>query len=610
MATEVNLAQVFRNRAVQYGDKPRWRALGSGAQPQMTWRENQRLVNALLAGLDALGARPGDMIGILSGTRWEWMAADWAIIGLGATCVTLYPSNTPAVCEFILNDSGVCYLFAEDEGQYQKLLGIRAQIPNVRKVILFQDAERHAGDDWVLGFDALQRLSTLSPEQADALAAQRAETIRPEDRFTLVYTSGTTGMPKGVVHTHATFMAQLLGVAESLSAIQADLSHVLFLPLAHIFGRLEHIHGYNRGTITDVCTSFDRLAEDIRTAHPDMLFSVPRVYEKAYAAITGRVEKGSKAQRRIFGWAGRTGAQAAHRMERGQRIPLGLRTRYRLADRLVFHKVREALGGNLKFCVTAAAPLDMKILEFFNAAGVLLLEGWGMTETGGGFTVNSTEHYRMGTVGRVFPGNELKIAEDGEILVRGPCIFVGYHNNPQANADTFEPDGWFHTGDIGELDADGYLRIVDRKKDLIITAAGKNIGPQGVENVLKQMPLISQACVYGDRRPYLVAALTLDPAQAAAWATANGIAYASMAELAANPRLRALMDEQVAAANAKLASYETVKYYAILPEDFTVENELLTPTLKIRRRQINRRYGDLFEGLYRPTKSEASVSGM
>ncbi|MFI5271447.1 MAG: AMP-dependent synthetase/ligase [Ktedonobacterales bacterium] len=609
METEVNLAQVFRNRAVTYGDAVRWRELRPGQQRQMTWRENHELVNRVITGLDALGARPGDVLGILSATRWEWMAADWAIIGLGAACVTLYPSNTEAVCEFILTDSGAQYLFAENGTQYEKLLAIRERIPQVRVVVLFEDAERFPDDDWAMSFDALQRLSTRTAEQADAFAAERAGEIRPDDRFTLVYTSGTTGMPKGVVHTHATFLAQLDAVSQTLTAIQPGLSHVLFLPLAHIFGRLEHIHGYNRGTVTDICISFDHLAEDLHAAHPAMLFSVPRVYEKAYAAIASRVEKGSRAQQRIFSWAARTGALVAYRKERGQRLPLGLRLRYRLADRLVFHKVREALGGHLAFCVTSSAPLDLKILEFFNGAGVLLLEGWGMTELGGGFTLNTTQHYRMGTVGRVFPGHELRLADDGEMLVRGPCVFPGYHNNPEANAEAFEPGGWFHTGDIGTIDADGYVRIVDRKKDLIITAAGKNIGPQGVENELKQMALVSQACVYGDRKPYLVAVLTLDPAQAAAWAASHGVDATDAHALAGDPRLRAFMDEQLARVNSRLASYETVKYYAILPEDFTLENELLTPTLKIRRRAIYRRYGTVFEELYRParTRSEAEV---
>ena len=357
--TESNLALLFRNRAAKYGDKLRWRELRPGAPKQMTWRENWALVNRLIAGLDALGARHGDVIGILSATRWEWTAADWAIVGLGAACVTLYPSNTPAVCEFILDDSGASLLFAEDASQYRKLLGIRDQVPGVRKVILFQDAEQFPGDDWVMSFDDLVRLSPRDAAAADAFAAERASEIRSDDRFTLVYTSGTTGMPKGVVHTHATFLAQMQGVEQTLTAIQPGRSHVLFLPLAHIFGRLEHIHGYNRGGVTYICTSFDNLAGDIRQAHPDMLFSVPRVYEKAYATIVGRVEKGSRAQQRIFAWAERVGAQVAHRTERHQSVPLGLRLRYGLASRLVFHKVREALGGNLKFCVTAAAPLDM-----------------------------------------------------------------------------------------------------------------------------------------------------------------------------------------------------------------------------------------------------------
>lgn len=611
METEINLAQLFRNRAAMYSDRVRWRQAAGGQQMSVTWRENQRLVNKLIVGLDALGARPGDVIGILGSTRWEWLAADWAITGLGAACVTLYPSNTDDTCAFILNDSGACYVFADDAEQYAKLRGIREALPNIRKVILFDDAEHYSEDDWVISFDTLQMLSQRSPEDSDAFVAERAAAIQPGDLFTLVYTSGTTGQPKGVPHTHGGFMAQLGCVKQTLTAIKPGMVDLLFLPLSHVFGREQHLAAYDLGLETVICTSLDTLAADIREAHPDLLFSVPRVYEKAYAAIQGRVEKGSGAQRRIFAWACGVGIRVAKLREQRKAIPATLALRYRLADRLVFHKVREALGGNLKFAISSAAPLDLKILEFFNGAGVLLLEGWGMTETSGGFCLNTPECYRMGTVGKVYPGHEMRFAEDGEILVRGPCVFTGYRNNPETNANSFDADSWFYTGDIGRVDEDGFVRIVDRKKDLIITAGGKNIAPQLVENTLKQMALVSQVCVYGDRKPYLVALITLDPAHLRQWATDAGIAYDESADSAGafrdNPKLRAYLDEQLAKANSKLASYETVKYYALLPEDFTVENGLLTPTLKIRRRQIYQRYDDLFNSLYRPMRAEAGI---
>jgi len=598
--TETNFAQLFRNRSARYGKATRWRQKVGDKWVTMTWLENQALVNSLIAGLDALGARRGDVIGILSGTRWEWMAADWAIIGLGGVTVTIYPSNLAPLCAYIINDSGASYLFAENRTQFEKLLSIREQIPGVRKVILFQDAEHYAADPWVMSFDELRRLSPRSPREADAFAAQRAEEIRPGDRFTLVYTSGTTGNPKGVTHTHATFMAQIVAVRNALDTIRPGMTDLLFLPLSHVFGREEHLSGFDRGLSTLINTNLDHLIEDLQAAKPDLFFSVPRIYEKAYAAIQAQVEAGSNTRKRIFHWAERIGLDVAERRSAGRPVPIGLRLRYGLADRLVFKKIRTVLGGNLKFAITASAPLDLKILEFFNAAGVLLLEGWGLTETSGGFTVNRVHRYRFGTVGLTYDGHETRIAEDGEILVRGPCVFVGYHNNPEATAEALDPDGWFHTGDVGELDADGFLKIVDRKKDLIITAAGKNIAPQNVENTLKKAPLVSQVAVYGDRKPYLVALVTLDPEQVQAWCAERGIPFTSVADVYQNPQLRAYLDQGIQAANKELASYETVKYYEVLPEDFTLENELLTPTLKIRRRNIHKLYHDLYESLYRP----------
>jgi long-chain acyl-CoA synthetase len=594
---ETNFARLFRNRSAKYGSQTRWRQKRGGVWRQATGRENQAMVNSLIAGLDEVGARRGDVVGIASNTRWEWAVADWANIGLGCVTVTLYPSNTPAVNSFILNDSGASYIFAEDKTQYNKLAGIRAEIPNVRKVILFEDADK-VSDPWVISFAEVLKLSKRSPKEQDAFAAQRASEIQPDDLLTLVYTSGTTGMPKGVVHSHNTFLAQLRGARAVFPQLEKGMIDALFLPLSHVFGRLEHFVGVDRGFETVYVQSFDQLAETLREARPHLLFSVPRVYEKVYASVREHVDKGSPTQKRVFAWAENVGREVSRRKEAHKGIPLGLRMQYALADRLVFKNVRKALGGRLRLALTGAAPLDIKILEFFNACGTTLLEGWGLTETSAGFTVNTLDHYRMGTVGRVYPGSELKIAEDGEILVRGPEIFLRYNNNPEATAEALDPDGWFHTGDIGTVDHDGYVKIVDRKKDLIITAAGKNIGPQQIENVFKQVPLLSQACVYGDRKPYLVALFTLDPVAATNWAEANGLGTSDVAEIARSPQLRAFLEPHVAVANSQLASYETVKYWDVLPEDFTVANELLTPTLKIRRKLIYQKYGDLYEQLY------------
>lgn len=606
MDTEVNVAQLFRNRSATYGKRIRWREQRNGVWQKATWTENQAIVNSLIAGLDALGAQRGDVIGILSNTRWEWLATDWAILGLGAATVTIYPSNVAVTAAYILNNSRARFIFAENPLQYEKLASIRDQIPSVEKVILFEGAETLPDNPWVMSFDALRALSSRSAAEADAFAAERAAATSPDDLATLVYTSGTTGQPKGVELLHSTLMAQIIGVRAMTETIRPGDVDVLFLPLAHVFGREEHLAGHDRGLETVVVPSLDLLPAALRENHPDLLFSVPRVYEKAYAAIQARAAAGSHTQHRIFNWATRIGREAVTRKAGGKPLSLGLRMRYRLADRLVFRKVRAALGGNVRFSITSAAPLDQSILVFFNSAGVLLLEAWGMTETSGGFTLNTVTNYRFGSVGHPFPGHQLRIAEDGEILVKGPCVFRGYHANPEATAEAVDGEGWLHTGDVGEVDSDGYVYIRDRKKDLIITASGKNIAPQSVENTLKAAPCVSQVAVYGDRKPYLVALVTLDPVAVKVWAGEHGIASDDITAVYRDPRFREYLGAGLQRANRQLASYETVKYYEVLPDDFTVENDMLTPTLKIRRRQIYTRYHDLFERLYQPTKAEAA----
>lgn len=609
MDSEINLAQLFRNRAAMYGDAVRWRQQVYGTWLSATWRQNQAIVNSLIAGLDVLGARRGEVIGILSNTRWEWMAADWAILGLGAVSTALYPSQVASNFAFILNDVGARYLFVEGKDQYRTLASIRHEIPHVRKLILFDDAAEiadAADNPWVISFDQLRHLSQRTPAEADAFAAQCAAAIQPHDRAAIIYTSGTTGQPKGAVHTHATLMAQITGCTTMLCTIRPGMVDLLWLPLAHVIARIEHLAGYERGIQTVVTPTVRQLVQHMREVKPDLLFSAPRVYEKAYATILGKVAASSRVKQWLFHWSERTGRQIARLRQEHAPTPPSLRLRYWVGDRLVFRDVRAAFGGRLAFAVTGAAPLAPELIEFFHAAGVLLLEGWGLTETGGGYTLNTVDRYRIGTVGQVYPGHELRMADDGEILLRGPCICAGYHNNPEATAAAFDADGWFHTGDIGALDRDGFLRIVDRKKDLIITAGGENIAPQLVENTLRAIPCVSQACVYGDARPHLVALLTLDHDTVKGWADDHGVRYRDVPDVYGTPQFRAYLDEQVARANSRLAAYEMVRNYAILPEDFTIENELLTPVQKIRRRHIHERYRVQFEALYRPRETPVS----
>ncbi len=518
-----NLAELFRDRSVRYGSAVRWRQKRNEEWQGATWLENQQLVNALISGLDTLGAIPGDRIGILSNTRWEWMAADWAILGLGAVTVTLYPSNVPEMLADMVQNSGARFLFVENNEQYEKLLSVRRLIPDVRCLIVFDEWERAAPDSWWLSFTDLCHLTRLTPAEADGFAASRARDIAPDDLASIVYTSGTTGEPKGVMLTHANLLAQVVGVQSALPTLRPGMVDLLFLPLAHVLGREEHLIAIDRGLETVVVGSLDHLAEDMREIRPHLLLSVPRVYEKAYAAILASVASGPTIERYVFRVAQSVGRRAVRRRQDHRLLPFYLRWADAMADRLVFRKIRQVLGGRLEMAVTGGAPLAQGILTFFHAAGVLVLEGWGLTETGGAVSVNRVDRYRLGTVGPLYPGHEIRVAGDGELLLRGPCVFQGYYQLPEETATAFDEEGWFRTGDIGLVDSAGFVRIVDRKKDLIATSGGKKIAPQHVEYLLKTIPEVSEAAVFGDRKPYLVALLTLDMDAVRQWAKKAGL---------------------------------------------------------------------------------------
>lgn len=598
-ASEANLAQLFRHRSQQYAEAIRWRQQCGDAQRVVTFAEQQALVNRLISGLDALGARPDDAIGILSGTRWEWIVADWAITGLGAVTTAIYSSLTQETVSFILRDAGVSILFIEDETQFEKVRDVLDDLPGLQRLVIFDESSEALADKRVISFTALLSLSPRTAQEADAFAADCAQRIQPDDRAAVIYTSGTTGRPKGVVLTHRALLAQLAGAHAMLNTVHAGTVDTLFLPLSHVLGRLEHLFGVDRGAETIILPSMDHLAQDIAAAHPDILLGAPRVFEKAHAAILERVAASSPIQQTLFRWADRVGRTAVrYRQKHQRRPPFTMRIQLVIADAIVFRRIRAAFGGRLQFAVTGAAPLEPSIIEFFYAVGIPLLEGWGLTETGGAFTVNKLDDWRIGTVGKPFPGHQVCIAPDGEILLRGPCVFSRYHNNPTATSEGIDADGWFHTGDVGSVDPDGFLSIVDRKKELIATAGGKKVAPQFVEGLLKSDPLVSQACVYGDRKPYLVAVLTLDWMAVKRWADEQSIPFVDVHDLATSPTLRAHFDEHVAHVNDHLARFEQVKYYDILTDEFTVENGLLTPTQKIRRKEVNVRYQDQFEALY------------
>lgn len=595
-ASEEHVVAMFRDRSTRFGPAPRWRIRQGDSWSVVTWNQAQALINQLIAGLDALGVRQGTRVGILSETRWEWLAADWAVLGLGAVTVPLYASLTASVIEYMLNDANVEYVFVEDKELYEKL--IQAQAPQVKTIIQFEGApeDGQTRTPSLISLDALRDLSGRTPAEAEALARTCAERIRPQDMASIIYTSGTTARPKGVIHTHSTLMAQVRCTGAAVPTFKPGTTHVLWLPLAHVLGREEHLLSLDRGGITVIAESKDTLARDIREGKPNVLIGVPRIYEKAYAAIEAQVKAKSRLQQAIFAWAQRTGSAVVERD--GKPLPLFLRLRYRLADALVFRQVREALGGALDFSISGGAPISRDLLRFFHAAGVLILEGWGLTETMGAITVNPRYHYRLGSVGLPTPEHEIRIAPDGEALARGPCVFSSYLNNPTETAAALDSGGWLHTGDLGSIDADGFVYITGRKKELIVTANGKKIVPDQVESQLKGIAGVSEAFIYGDKKPYLVALLTLDPKAVSAWAAREGMPATDPASVAASPQLADYLQRKVAEVNGRLARYETIKRFVIAPEDFTIENGLLTPSLKIRRGPVTAHYHDTIEQLY------------
>jgi long-chain acyl-CoA synthetase len=427
--------------------------------------------------------------------------------------------------------------------------------------------------------------------------AGRVADGRPEDIATIVYTSGTTGPPKGVVQTHGNHMATLRSSEQTLRVAEGDV-HLLFLPLAHSFGRLESFAGVYRGLTTAFAESIDRLGQNLPEVRPHFICSVPRVFEKVYASVMTKAEAGSPVKKKIFHWAVGVGKQVSQLKQARKPVPTGLGVQCRIADKLVFSKMQAALGGRLRFAVSGGAPLAREIAEFFHAAGILILEGYGLTETCPSLTFNRLDNFKFGSVGQAQPGVELKIAPDGEILGRGANIAQGYFKKPEATAEVFLRDGWFATGDIGTIDSEGFLFITDRKKDLIVTAGGINIAPQNIENLLKGDPFISQAMVHGDKRPYPVALITLNPDELAKFAREQGIIVTDPATLAKHPKVVERVSRSIEERNAGLQSYAKIKKFAILPGDFTIDNGFLTPTLKVKRKIITETNKALLDSLY------------
>jgi long-chain acyl-CoA synthetase len=570
------------------------RAKRSGEWFALSYRELADRVQDLSLGLAELGIQPGDRVAILSENRPEWAIADYACLTARCTDVPIYPTLPSKQAEHNLRDSGATAVFVSSRQHMEKVLAARERLPALRHVIAFDDDARGPG---VLSLDQVYACGRSARThrttwQADALK------VRPEDLATLIYTSGTTGEMKGVMLTHGNIASNVTTCC-SLFTFGPDDECLSFLPLSHIFERMfGHYSMFHSGVLINYAETVDTVAADMQRWRPTLMASVPRLYEKIYGRVLDQVRAGSRLRQRIFFWAKRVGEAAVERRMANRRLSPALAVKRLLADRLVFAKLRARTGGRVRFFISGGAPLSADIAKFFHAAGMPILEGYGLTETSPVIAVNTFQHARLGTVGRPIPGVEVKIAPDGEVLTRGPHVMAGYYQKPQATADALDPEGWFHTGDIGLLDEAGFLRITDRKKDIIVTAGGKNIAPQPIESLAKTNKFVSNAVMLGDRRRFPIMLVVPNVQTLTAWAAQQGIQANDAAGLLAIPEVQQKLEHEVRTTLRDLASFEVPKKLLLLPSDFSVESGELTPTLKIKRRVVEERYRAAIEGLY------------
>ena len=603
------LADLVARSADQYAENVAVRYKRDGTWHDVSYAQLADIVEEIALGLIELGIEPGDRLCILANTRPEWSYVDMAATSVGAVVVPIYQTNSPEECLWVISDSDACAVVCENDEQLAKIAAIRDRVPILRTVIVIDppagenphdasgavsangSANGHAGSPVTLE-QVRERGRGRSPEELEA----RRAAVSPEDPFTFIYTSGTTGPPKGCVLTHGNYRS-IIGMISEAGEIQGDEVIYLYLPLAHSYALLIQLAVFNLGgTLAYFGGDTKQVVSELLEVQPTYLPSVPRVFEKIYTLARTAIDEQPPEERERAQEAIELGVKVRDMINRGEQVPEELKGRFEEADEQLFKNVRAIFGGRVRHATSGAAPIAREILEFFWACGVPVLEGYGMTETSTAATVSTVENHRFGTVGRALPGVELKIADDGEILIKGPNIFAGYHNQADTNFGAVV-DGWLHTGDLGSLDEDGYLSITGRKKDIIITAGGKNLTPANIENDLKQSRWISQAVMHGDQRPYPVALITLDEEEIPVFAREHGLPE-DIPSLAKEPAVHALIQHELDRSNAKYAQVEQVKKFVILDHDLSQATGELTPTLKVKRNVVNERYAKLFDSLY------------
>ncbi|MEU9297534.1 long-chain fatty acid--CoA ligase [Streptomyces sp. NPDC048266] len=606
-----SVATLFLERVERTPDAEAYRypvPAASGAGPDdwksLSWGQAAERVYAIAAGLVDLGVRSEERVALASSTRVEWILADLGVMCAGAATTTVYPQTNAEESAFILSDSESKVLIAEDAAQLAKAVERRADLPNLHHVVVIDATGVESDGEWVLSLAELEARGRAYLEKHPEAVKERVGAITPTQLATLIYTSGTTGRPKGVRLPHDNWSYMAKAIAATGLVTQDDVQY-LWLPLAHVFGKVLTSGQIEVGHVTAVDGRVDKIIENLPVVQPTYMAAVPRIFEKVYNGVAAKARAAGGAKYKIFQWAaGVSRAYAKASQDKFRRtgtasVPFGLGAKHKVADALVYSKIRDAFGGNLRACISGSAALAPEIGYFFAGAGIHILEGYGLTESSAASFVNPGEAYRTGTVGKPLPGTEVRIADDGEILLRGPGIMEGYHGLPEKTAEVLETDGWFHTGDIGELSADGYLRITDRKKDLIKTSGGKYIAPAEVEGQFKAVcPFVSNILVHGADRNFCTALIALDEPTLLGWAADHDLAGKSYAEVVAAPQTVSMIQGYVDRLNEGLQRWQTIKKFRLLPRDLDIEHGELTPSLKLKRPVVEREYKDLIEEMY------------
>jgi long-chain acyl-CoA synthetase len=597
-----NVARQFFDRVEASPDREAYRFPVGETWESLTWQQTGDRVRKLAAGLVALGIEPEQTVGIASTTRVEWVLADLAVMSAGAATTTVYPSTMAADVAYILSDSDCRLLFVEDDAQLAKVEEHRAELPHLGKVVSFDPStssgQAAAHEDWVISLADLEELGDKQLAETHDIVEQRIENTGPDSLATLIYTSGTTGKPKGVRLLHRSWTYEGAAI-QAQGILDADDLQFLWLPMAHSFGKVLLCAQMACGFTTAVDGRVEKIIDNLAVVRPTFMGASPRIFEKAYARIITMQQAEGGLKEKLFQHAFKVGIEVHRRRRDGRPLPPLLAVQNALFDKLVFAKIRERFGGRVRFFISGAAALNPEIAEWFHAAGITILEGYGMTESSAGTTVNHPEDYTFGTVGLVLPGTEVKIAEDGEILINGPGVMDGYHNLPDQTAEALTEDGWLRTGDIGEIDEHGFVRVTDRKKDLFKTSGGKYVAPSAIESRFKAIcPYASQFLVHGSERNFCVALVTLDPDAMAGWAAENGMAGASYAEVVGSEQAHRMVQGYVDQLNARLNRWESIKKWILLDHDLTVESGELTPSMKVKRKVVEDNYHDELDALY------------